>query len=75
MPSLILRSVSVFAFEECLSVCQFLPGFLLSLLNLLLLFGSLAWDFFGALKGTVTLFCKSSFEVVICIFYILVIGL
>lgn len=54
---------------------QFLPGFLLSLLNLLLLFGSLAWDFFGALKGTVTLFCKSSFEVVICIFHILVIGL
>lgn len=68
MPSLILRSVSVFAFEEYLSVYQFLPGFLLSLLNLLLLFGSLAWDFFGALKGTVTLFGKSSFKVVIYIF-------
>lgn len=39
---------------------QFLPGFLLSFLKLLLPFGSLAWDFFSPLKGTVTLFCKKS---------------
>lgn len=42
--------------------------FFLSFLKLLLLFSSLAWDFFSPLKGTVTLFCKGNFRVVICIF-------
>lgn len=49
---------------------RFLPGFLLSFLKLLLLFGSLAWDFFTPLKGTVTLFCKSSFKVVILFVFV-----